>query len=93
MAKNSNFNIDTYDLGTSNDIGLDRQEVSNELLYSASEIPTQCYACTAPNPGYKVMAIKSMHETAELQNGLYICSHCLQQNILDRTIYGIREVK
>ena len=93
MSKNPNFNLGYSDLGTDTHIGLDKASVDNSLLYSANELPTQCYACTAPNPSYQVLAIKPIHETAQIQNGLYICTHCLGQNILDRTIYGIRDLR
>lgn len=93
MSKNNNFDVSTSDLGTSFDIGLDRAEVSNQLLYSANEIPTQCYACTAPNPAYQILPLKPAYDTAQLQNGLYVCNHCMRQGIVDKSRYGLRELK
>lgn len=92
MANESVFNINQYDLGGDTSIGLDKAEIDNSLLYSANDIPTQCYVCTSPTPQYGIIAKNSKHNTAQIQNGLYICKHCLSQGILDASLYGVREL-
>lgn len=91
-SNNQNFAINRYDLGTDTSIGLDKADIDNALVYSANEIPTQCYACTAPNPVYQVIAKDTRHNTAQIQNGLYICKHCLDSKVLDQSLYGVRSL-
>jgi hypothetical protein len=92
MSNNNPFSTNQYDLGAHTDIGSDKAEIDNSLLYSAMDIPTQCYVCTSPSPKYQIVAKNPAYNTAQIQNGLYICNHCLGQNILDNSLYGVREI-
>ena len=92
MANKNPFSINQYSLGEDTELGSDKETIDNSLLYSAMEIPTQCYCCTSPTPMYQVIAKKPQHNTAQVQNGLYICNHCMQQGILDPGLYGVREL-
>ena len=93
MANKNPFTINQYDLGGDTEVGSDKETIDNSLLYSATDLPTQCYCCTAPNPKLQVVAKKPIHNTAQVQNGLYICKHCLGQGILDPELYGVRELE
>ena len=92
MAKLNPFSISQYNLGSEVDIGVDSETVSNSLTDMGYSQAHTCYVCTAPAPAYRVLAKEPAHETAQIQNGLYICKHCLSQGILDPSIYGVRGI-
>ncbi len=79
-----NLVSDSYDIP--------REGVDQMLLDSQISTGTNCYICgnTAP---YQVLPKEDIHNTAELQNGLYVCKHHLDMKVVDPNRYGIREIK
>lgn len=90
MANKNPFSLGKYDLEANRGVGSSKEDIDNSLLYSAMDLPIQCYSCTAPNPKYQVVAKQTVHETAQIQNGLYLCNHCMSRGILDSNLYGLR---
>ncbi len=89
MAKHNPFTNTQYDLGIDTAHGISLDTVSDNLLRTAYTNTPKCYACTAPGT-HRIIAKDSSNTTVELQNGLFICSHCISQNVLDHKLYGIR---
>jgi len=92
MAKNNPFNRE-YDLGIDKNIGLDRDGVNDSILDMAYTHSPACYVCTVSSPQYQVLAKDDKHNTAQIQNGLYICFHCTRQGILDAEKYALRDLQ
>jgi hypothetical protein len=82
-----------YDLGVGNYPGLDTHGATEELLRTAYSNPTTCYVCHHNTPQYRVIAKKDKYITAEIQNGLYVCGHCIQLQPLDKKMYGIKSIE
>ena len=65
-----------------------------EQLLRDSQVPSThtCYTChnTAE---YQVLAKSPTDNTAEIQNGLYICGHCATHSSIDKTRYGLRPLR
>ena len=91
MANNNPFNSNEYDLGVGNQYGYDMQGATENLLYQpANQQP--CYVC-GNTAQYQILAKKPQYTTAQIQNGLYTCKHCLQIAPIDPQHYGIKELK
>jgi hypothetical protein len=91
MTKNDPFSSNKADLGTGDAYGYDMQGATENLLYqSANRQP--CYVC-GNTAQYQILAKKSEFNTAQVQNGLYICNHDLSLAPINPKNYGIRELK
>jgi hypothetical protein len=90
MASNNPFHSNNYDLGVGNAYGFDKDSATENLLRTAYTNTTKCYVCNYNTPQYQVLAKKDKHITAEIQNGLYLCGHCIQLQPVDPKIYSIK---
>lgn len=88
MSKHNPFNSNSYDLGVGDLYGFDIHGATENLLRTAYEHTAKCYVC-GNTPHLQVLAKKAKYNNAELQNGLYICNHCIQLKPLDTKKYGI----
>lgn len=93
MTKNNPFNSNNYDLGVSDAYGISKDAVSESFIHSSTTHTPSCYVCTTSYPQYKVMAKNDSDNTAQVQNGLYICRHCVSTGVLDPKRYGLREMQ
>lgn len=91
MSKNTPFDLSRADLGTS-DTGYSR-EVVTDMLKSSQFGPTHaCFICKQPAT-HRILAKEAIYITAEIQDGLYICTHHLQPHIIDPIKYALRALK
>jgi bifunctional N-acetylglucosamine-1-phosphate-uridyltransferase/glucosamine-1-phosphate-acetyltransferase GlmU-like protein len=70
----------------------DKQSVDAMLL--DSQIPTgyNCFVCNN-TAQYQVLAKEAIDNTAQIQDGLYVCHHHLLMKAVNPNRYGIRELK
>ena len=92
MANNNPFTDNQYDLGIGDEYGYDRDAATESILRTAYTNTIQCYVCTSPNPKYRIKAKHRRDNTAQIQNGQYICGHCLTTGTLDSKRYGLAEL-
>lgn len=91
MATDNPFNSKKYDLGVGDAYGVDMQSATENLLYQpANKLP--CYVC-GNTAQYQILAKAPEFNTAQIQNGLFICKHDLQHSPINSKQYGIRELK
>ncbi len=69
-----------------------KEGVDQMLLDSQISTGTNCYIC-GNTAKYQVIAKDDSANTAEVQNGLYVCKHHLDMKVVDPSRYGIREIK
>lgn len=90
MTANNPFNSNKYDLGVGDAYGFDMQTATENLLYQpANKLP--CYVC-GNTADYQIIAKHAQFNTAQVQNGLFICKHDIQRSPVDPKQYGIREL-
>lgn len=87
---NNPFSNRKQDLGIADLTGYDKVGIDSMLEQSAYTNDPKCCVCSSTNIEYQVVAKSSKFMTAELQNGVYICKHCLAQEPLDKNIYGVK---
>ena len=92
MPSDNRFSNTEVDLGVGEVYGYDRHDATESILRDVYSTQPKCYVCSYNIPQYKVVAKKAKHNTAELQNGLYICGHCISLNPIDKDIYGLKEL-
>jgi hypothetical protein len=90
MANNP-FDSRKYDLGVGDAYGFDMQGATENLLYQPANSQS-CYVCNN-TADYRIIAKQPEYNTAQIQNGLYICKHDLQLAPINPKQYGIRELK
>lgn len=88
----NSFSSNKYDLGIGSTFGLDRNGVSETLLRTAYDNSTKCYVCKYGQPKYQVLAKKDKYITAEIQNGLYLCKHCISLHPVNSRQYIIKDL-
>ena len=93
MANNNPFNSNNYDLGVGDVYGFDRDQATENIIRNTYTHYPKCFSCTADSPQYRILPKDNQYNTAELQKGLYVCYHCIQQGILDPKKYGLREMQ
>jgi hypothetical protein len=91
MSKVNPFNSNRSDLGVGDSYGYDRDAATEQLLYQPVN-KQACYVC-GNNAKYRILAKQPEYNTAQIQNGLYICEHDLRIAPIDPIIYGIRELQ
>lgn len=69
-----------------------KEGVDQMLLDSQIDTGYRCYICNNTAP-YQVLPKEDIYNTAELQNGLFVCKHHLDMKVVDPSRYGIRELK
>lgn len=92
MASNNPFNSNNYDLGIGDAYGYDRDSATENILRSAHSNHPKCYVCNNP-AYYKYVAKHKKYETATIQNGLYVCKHCISLAPISPKHYGIKELQ
>lgn len=65
-----------------------------DQMLKSSQMPSThiCYICHSPAQ-YRVLPKSKQYDTAELQNGLYVCGHCINHASIDKERYGLRPLK
>jgi len=71
---------------------ISKEGVDQMLLDSQIHTGYTCYICNNTAP-YQVLPKEEQYNTAELQNGLFVCKHHLDMKVVDPSRYGIRELK
>ncbi len=89
MTANNPFTNQSYDLGVGDALGVSRDTATDDILRTAYTNINRCFVCSN-TATHRVLAKKDKHTNAQIQNGLYICEHCLGLNVLDHKKYGIR---
>ena len=91
MASDNPFTNTRPDLGSDNLYGYSSQDVTDNLLHSQHSTGYTCYVCTNP-AHYKYVAKHKKYESATIQNGLYVCKHCISLAPISPKHYGIKEL-
>lgn len=91
MSKPNPFSSNKVDLGLNDGYGFDMQGATENLLYQPVN-RQPCYVC-GNTAQYQILAKTPEFNTAQVQNGLYICNHDLSLAPVNPKNYGIRELK
>lgn len=91
MTNHNPFNTNEYDLGVGEVYGYDIHTATDNILRTAYSDSPRCYVC-GNTPHLQVLAKKSKYINAEIQNGLYVCNHCIKLKPIDSKMYGIKEL-
>jgi hypothetical protein len=91
MSNTNPFTQTTYDLGVGDEYGYDLAGVNDIIIRTAYETGLKCCVCTN-TPAYRVVPKKAKHNTAEMQNGVYICQHCVSTKAIDTRLYALKSL-
>jgi hypothetical protein len=91
MSANNPFNTSNYDLGVGDVYGYDKDSATENILRDTYSTSIACYVC-GNKPQYRLIAKQPEYNTAQVQNGVYVCKHCITSTPISPKQYGIKEL-
>lgn len=85
------FNINTSQLAD-NTTGIDRLGVDQAFLSAPSDNAI-CIVCKYNKPSFKLIPKHKRHNTAEIQDKGYACTHCVSIHAIDPKDFILKELK
>jgi hypothetical protein len=94
MAKPNPFSTNGYDLGIGDTYGHNIDTVNDNILRTAYSQEHTCCICKYEHntPVVRVVAKYPQYNTAEVQNGLYLCNHCISLQAFTPAHYALQRL-